>query len=785
MITIRPAEWRIRILGAERRLGSALPLLNHLRAASVRAVQMGEGLRREVMEASASRPSVPSTRDGLGRRLRSSAYQYGPSGRPRLPRGPSLASNLPVFMKVALVGVVGSVSFLGTSSAYINFTGDLPDVHAITANPIPEDTIIYASDGTQLADIHQNGIQHYWEPLRSMGTLLPEATVAIEDANFWHEPGIDIQGIVRAAWIDWRRQQAVQGASTITQQLVKLRLIGSEVSVTRKIKEAILAVQLEHTYTKQQILEQYLNTVHFGNNAQGSMAASLIYFHKPTKDLDLAQASMLAGIPQSPLYNSPVANWERAKQRQREVLDAMVKNHYVTPQQADQAYAEDLSPPNHMFTPGAQVFTAPGYVSWIVNELEARYGDKITRGGGLRVYTTLNTTLQHLAENAVVGNVTNDRSRGITQGAMVAIDPHTGAIVAMVGSAFPNQDGGQYNMAVWPPRNPGSSMKLWTYTAAIESGKFSMTTPVVDSPITICQPGFCGPQTKPYQPKNYDGRYHGTCIVEGCIGNSLNVPAIKVELGTGIDHVVDVARRVGAPPWYPHYDSQGTLSNYTSNDSSSVFGAPLTLGAYGETPLQQATGAATLAAMGVYHQPYGIGRILTNEGKEIQARWDPAKYAKQVLDPRVAFIMAQILSNNNNRAMIFGLNSPLTLPNRRVAAKTGTTENFTDAWTVGYTPSLSSAFWFGNTNYSSMQQGWDAVFAAAPAWHVYMDEALGAINAPTGEWFGAPPGLSVGGTANGEPVYLMPGTRAGQPPPALPSWASSSGRAVVRGRAGG
>jgi membrane peptidoglycan carboxypeptidase len=688
---------------------------------------------------------------------------------------------MPVFLKLSLVGVVGGVSFLGTSSAYINFTGDLPDVHAITANPIPEDSIIYAADGTELADIHQNGVQHYWQPLSSMGTLLPQATVAIEDANYWHEPGIDVQGIVRAAWIDWRRQQPVQGASTITQQLVKLRLIGSEVSVTRKIKEAILAVQLEHTYTKQQILEQYLNTVHFGNNAQGSVAAALIYFHKTAKQLDLAQASMLAGVPQSPLYNSPIANWERAKERQREVLDAMVKNHYVTPQQADQAYAEDLSPPNHMFIPGAQVLTAPGYVSWIVNELEARYGDSVTRGGGLRVYTTLNMTLQHLAENAVVGNVNNDRSRGITQGAMVAIDPRTGAIEAMVGSAFPNQDGGQYNMAVWPPRNPGSSMKLWTYTAAIESGKFSMTTPIVDSRITINMPG----QAQGYSPRNYDGRYHGTCILEACIGNSLNIPAVKVELGTGIDRVVDVARRVGAPPWYPHYDSNGNLINYTSNDPSSVFGAPLTLGAYGETPLQQATGAATLADMGMYHQPYGVARISTNEGKEIQGPWDPGKYAKQVVDPRVAFIMAQILSNNSNRAMIFGLNSPLTLPNRRVAAKTGTTEGFTDAWTVGYTPSLSSAFWFGNTNYAPMQQGWDAVFAAAPAWHAYMDQALGAINAPTSEWYGVPPGLSVGGSANGQPVYLLPGTRAGQPPPPLPSWASSSGSAAPRGRAGG
>jgi membrane peptidoglycan carboxypeptidase len=780
MITIRPAEWRIRILGAERRLTRAFPLLVHLRSASLRAAQMGRGLRREVGEAHASRPSVPPLRDPQGRRLRSSAYQYGPSGRPRSPLGAGVAGGkLPTALKLGLVGVVGAGSFLGVSSAYINFTGDLPDVHAIAANPIPEDTIIYAADGSELADIHQNGVQHYWESFNTMGTLLPEATVAVEDANFWHEPGIDLQGIARAAWIDWRHQQAVQGASTITQQLVKLRLIGSEVSVTRKIKEAILAVQLEHIYTKKQILEQYLNTVHFGNNAQGSLAAALIYFHKPTSQLDLAQASMLAGIPQSPLYNSPVANWDRAKVRQREVLDAMVKNHYVNQEQADDAYAEDISPPTHMFIPGGQVFAAPGYVGWITNELRTRYGDNATYGGGLRVYTTLSPTLQHLADGAVVGNVNNDRSKGITQGASVSIDPRTGAVLAMVGAADPNGPGGQYNMAI-SPRPPGSSMKLWTYTAAVESGKFTMTTPVVDSPITINMPG----QAPHYQPKNYDGRYHGTCVLQACIGNSLNVPAVKVELGTGIDRVLDVARRVGAPALAPYTTSQDETA-YSDPHDPSVFGAALTLGAYGETVLQQATGAATLADMGVYHQPFGIARVVTNEGKEIQPQWDPNKSAKQVLDPRVAFIMAQILSNNNNRAMIFGLNSPLTLPNRRVAAKTGTTENYKDAWTVGFTPSLASAFWFGDPYNRAMQQGFDAVFAASPAWHAYMDEALGAMNAPPSEWYGAPAGLNVSGTSNGQPVYLLPGTRAGQPAPALPSWASSSGAPAQRARAGG
>jgi len=378
---------------------------------------------------------------------------------------------LPAGIKLFLVFLIAGGTFLGSSSAYINFAADLPDAHAIAAQPLPEDTHIYAADGkTLMADLHLEGVQHYYEPLSQSGKLLPEATIAIEDANFYHEPGIDMQGMVRAAWVNYREHRTAQGASTITQQLVKLRLLDSSVTIDRKVKEAVLALQVEHTYSKQQILEQYLNTVHFGNNAQGSLAASRIYFHKETKDLDLAQASMLAGIPQSPLYNSPINNWDRAKTRQREVLDAMVRNHYVTRDQADLAYAEDLRPPQHMFTPTPQVLMAPGFTYWVIDQLTAKYGQKAVLGGGLNVVTTLNPTLQALAEKAIVDNVRINGYRGFSQGALVSLDPHTGAVVAMVGAADTSQNGGQYNMAL-QVRNPGSSFKVFTYTAAIASGK--------------------------------------------------------------------------------------------------------------------------------------------------------------------------------------------------------------------------------------------------------------------------------------------------------------------------
>jgi penicillin-binding protein 1A len=731
------------------------------------------GVRRELeqaREAQAPRPTHARVRrDSRGRRLRASAYIYGPNAS-RSTRGRYhgrltglLGAALPATAKIMLVLLAAGVAFLGSSQAYINYAADLPDAHSITSNPLPEDSLIYAADGTLLADVHPSGIHHYFEPLEKMGTYLPEATIAIEDANFWNEPGIDPGAMARAAWVDWREKKPVQGASTITQQLVKLRLIGNQPSIDRKIKEAILAIQVEHTYSKRQILEQYLNTIAYSNNAQGSLAASRIYFHKDTKDLTLGEASMLAGIPQSPFYNSPFLHWDNAKQRQHDVLAAMVKQKMITQDDADTAFAEDLTPPNHMFTAHDEV-QAPAFTSWVVKQLQASYGEQAAVGGGLRVVTTLNMGLQKIAQDAVVANVNANRGKNLTQGAMVSIDPRTGAVLTMVGSANPDANGGQYNMAVWPPRNPGSSMKIYNYTAGIESGKFTMNTPIADSPLTI-NVG----ESKPYQPKNYDGKYHGTCTFQQCMGNSLNVPAVKVEISIGVDKVVDAARRMGAPPWNGNHED----GSYTSNDPATSFGPSLTLGGYGETPLQMATGAAVLGAQGVLHPPFGIASVKDSAGNEI-FKADPVKSAKQVVDPKVAFIMEQIMSDNDNRQLVFGsLSANLLLNGRRAGAKTGTTENWGDAWTVGYTPSLASAFWFGNPDNTPLATGADAIYVAAPAWKSYMQSALAAMQAPPAEWYGEPPGLGHA-LANGKLIYLMPGTSASQPAPPLPSNARSS-----------
>jgi membrane peptidoglycan carboxypeptidase len=640
-------------------------------------------------------------------------------------------------IRVVLLVVIALPSLIVTSPSYASYAGKMPDINAVSED-VPGDTLIYASDGTTLlADIHPPGYQHYYEPLSAMGTYLPEATIAIEDRNFYSEPGVDPGGIARAAIVDWKSHGTVQGASTITQQLVKVRLVGDEHSIDRKLREALLSFEIEQRYSKDQILEMYLNAVFYGNSAAGSAAASQIYFHKKTADLTLGEAAMLAGLVRGPTYYSPLYDWNRAKARQKEVLDAMVRDGKITQAQDDTAYAEDLRPPNHMFLPVNQVI-APGFVSYVTSQLVKQFGTKTTYGGGLRVITTLNLQLQQIGQNAISGTQHSLAWRRVQQGALVAIDPTSGGILAMVSSAVQNANGGQYNLAVWPPRNPGSSMKIYTYTTAIASGRYTMTTPIADTPIAYLD------GTTWWKPRNYDGRYHGTLQLQQCMGNSLNIPAVKVELGVGTQNVVTTARAMGAPPWTQHADG-----SFTNDDPLNSYGPSLTLGGYGETPLQMATGASVLAAQGTLHQPFAIQSVV-QDGKTIYTHEDSSK---QVLDPRVAYIMAQIMSNDRNHALIFGMGTILNVRGYHVAVKTGTSDSFADAWTVGFTPKIAVAVWMGNPDWRiKMTQGSDSFYVAVPAWHAFLASALPVLGPDT--WYPTPAGL-----VNVRGNWYLPGTQ--------------------------
>jgi membrane peptidoglycan carboxypeptidase len=635
-----------------------------------------------------------------------------------------------------------------TSPGYVAFADKLPDPEQV-ASAVPEDTVIYASNGMPIADLHPPGYQHYFESLADMGTLLPEAVISIEDRNFYQEPGIDPQGIARASVVDWKSHSAVEGASTITQQLVKLRIVGSHATLDRKMREALLSFEIERRYTKQQILEWYLNSVFFANTAWGTAAASRIYFHSKTKDLDLAQASMLAGIIRGPTLYNPLVNWTSAKNRQKVVLNAMIRDGKITAADAAAAFVEDISPPAHMFTPTNSVW-APAFVSYVTTELIKMFGKEATYSGGLHVMTTLNVPLQQIGQSVVSGIVDVLSYRNVTQGALVALDPTTGGIVTMVGSANPNAYGGQYNLAVWPPRNPGSSMKIFTYTAAIASGQYTMTTPIADSRFAYRDPV----SGEVYSPQNYDGRTHGTCQLQACMGNSLNIPAVKVELGIGVSSVVQMARTMGAPPYQLHGTDANGFPIYTTDDALNTYGPSLTLGGYGETPLQMAIGASVLATQGLLRQPYAIDLVTKGDRLVYVHRLDPGK---RVLDARVAYIMEQVMSNDNNRAMIFGRNSLLTLPGRHVGVKTGTSDSFADAWTVGYTPHLVTAVWGGNANWNmKMTKNSDSYFIAAPMWHPFMERALDTLGYGD-EWYSEPAGL-VDSSCRGQPAWYLPGT---------------------------
>jgi membrane peptidoglycan carboxypeptidase len=696
-------------------------------------------------------------RSDSGQLLRASIY------RTRGPWNPSPTAGLWVLTaaaKIAAIAVLCAATYFGTSPGFTAYINGLPDVHLIASRQVTEDTVIYASDAkTILADLHPAGHQQYLEPLSAMGTNLPMAVIAIEDHNFYSEPGIDVGAMLRAAEIDLRAGVPVEGASTITQQLVKITLVGNQATLSRKIEEALLALEVERTYSKQRILEMYLNTVFFGNDAYGAAAAAKIYFHTVPAKLDLAQAAMLAGLLRDPTYTNPFVNTGYAKARQGQVLDAMVRAKLVGQAEADAASTEDLSQPNHIFMPENTIL-APGFVSYVTAELVARYGAAATYGGGLRVVTTLDWSMTEEAQQLIEAQVSRYAWGNVHQGAMVAIDPHSGAILAMVGSANPSAYGGQYNFAVWPPRNPGSSMKIYTYTEAIASGKFTMVSPIRDQPISISQ----GPGQPLYTPKNYDGRLHGTCQLQACFLNSFNIPAVRVELGlpNGPADVAQMARTMGAPPW--HCDDPPACTKFTSNDPLSSYGASLTLGGWGETPLQMATGASVLAAQGVLHPPTSLLSITTAAGKPVY-KLDPNAGAKQVIDPKVAYIVEQMMSDDSNRALVFGRGSNLTLPDHKVASKTGTTEDYRDGWTVGYTPAIATAFWMGNADFSPMAQYLEASVIAAPVWHTFMEWTLNQdLKRPGGEWFAEPAGLTQLYVA-GKVQWFLPGTSPYQPTP--------------------
>jgi 1A family penicillin-binding protein len=605
----------------------------------------------------------------------------------------------------------------------------LPSTSNLSTARLPLSTWIYDRTGTVLlAEIHQGSEKRRLVPLSQVAPAMQQATIAVEDRSFYQHGGLDLLRTGQAGLSDLLHRRRDQGGSTITQQLVKNIYLSEDRSVLRKLDEAILAVEIEHQYSKAQILEAYLNRIYYGNRSYGVEAAAQTYLGKPASQLSMPEAAFLAGLPQAPTELDPFTNLNGAKARQRVVLDAMVRTHAITAAQAKTAYAQKLT----LQKPStADDVKAPGFVHWVAAQLEKTYGQELLKNGGLTVITSLDWNLQSIAERQVRAKVMALQAQHVTDGALVALDPKTGGVLAMVGSAGSDVPGGLYNMAVIP-RQPGSAFKMFTYTAAIESGKFTMGSWVDDSPISVQLS-----DGSSYTPRNYDGSYHGWQPIPYALGNSLNIPAVRVELGTGIDRVVDVARRMGVE---------------TLTQPAASYQPSLTLGGYEVPLIEMAAGAGTLAAQGTYERPQPIVKIMAHDGSTLY-RFDPGGNAKPALTPQVSFIMAQMLSDDRNRALEFGRNSDLVIPGHQVAAKTGTTNDFRDNLTVGFTPNIAVAVWVGNADHTPMRNV-SGIVGAAPIFHGFMTEVL---QGQPDSWFAVPAGLQQV-SMNGYVAYLLPGT---------------------------
>ncbi|MHB9032083.1 MAG: transglycosylase domain-containing protein [Anaerolineae bacterium] len=520
-----------------------------------------------------------------------------------------------------------------------------------------------------------------------------KAVVATEDRTFFINPGFSPMGIVRAVYQNVKAGYTVSGASTITQQLVKNVYLTTEQTLTRKIKEAILAVEITRRYAKEDILEVYLNEVFFGNLAYGISAAAESYYGKEPADLTLSESALLAGLLQSTVLYDPYLNPQAALDRRSTVLDLMVEAGYISREEADQANQEPLG-----VIPQKNDIQAPHLVMYVRELLESQYGSEALYKGGLQVYTTLDLDLQLKAEQIVVERVAALADYNVSNGSLVAIDPHTGDVLAMVGSAdFFNADiSGQVNIAR-QARQPGSTIKPFTYLAALERG-WTAGTMVMD----LAQ-DFPDGANPPYRPVNVDGKEFGPITVRSALAMSRNIPAVATLNQIGLPALLEMARRVG-------------ITTLTRDD----YGLSLTLGG-GEVTLLQMTGAyATLDNNGKLVTPRTILRIEDADGKVLVP--DTVAEQAQVVDSRLAYIVTNILSDNDARSPVFGVDNVLNL-GFPAAAKTGTTNDNRDAWTIGYTPDLVTGVWVGNADNSEMA-GVGGSFGAGPIWRDFMNSAL-------------------------------------------------------------
>jgi 1A family penicillin-binding protein len=564
-------------------------------------------------------------------------------------------------------------------------------------------TKIYDRNGNILYKIYKDQNRTI-VPLTQIPVHVRLATLAAEDAEFYSHPGFSIKGITRALLQDLQTG-SLQGGSTITQQLVKNVLLSPEKTIIRKIKEIIVSVEVEATYTKDQILEMYLNQISYGGTAYGIEEAAAQYFGKNVEDINLPEAAYLAGLTKSPTAYSPYGqNPEAGFARQREVLHLMTVNKFITQEQEKAAGEEKLT-----FAPNRSGIKAPHFVMYIRQLLVDKYGEEMVEKGGLEVITSLDLSIQEMAEKVVSTEVDSLKGLNVGNGAALVLNPQTGEILAMVGSKdyFNAENDGQVNVTL-RLRQPGSSIKVVNYAYALSNG-YTPASIIDDSPITYVTPG-----SLPYSPVNYDGQFRGKITLRSAVAQSRNIPAVKVLASYGVNKMITQGKEMGITTW---------------NDPSK-YGLSLTLGGGAVTALDLSKVYATLANSGARPDILPILQIKNYKGKVLEKN---SPNTTQVLDTRVAFILTDILKDNSARAPEFGYNSYLVVKNHpEVAVKTGTSNDLRDNWTAGYNQNYLVVTWVGNNNNASMSRIASGVTGASPIWNKIMSAVLS--NQPSIDW---------------------------------------------------
>jgi membrane peptidoglycan carboxypeptidase len=629
---------------------------------------------------------------------------------------------LPSGLFAVIIGT-SALLLLGAGAALAFFTADMPSAQDLAKEPLAQSTKVYDRTGAQL-------LYQFSEENREVVSydeipqVLIDATIAAEDKSFFTNPGVDVFGIIRAVFSDVTgRNSGGGGASTITQQLVKRRIVGDEISLKRKVREAILAIEVTNTYSKHQILELYFNQIYYGQQAYGVKAAAQTYFGKSDlSKLTLSEAALLAGLPQSPSILDPTQaeNADRAQERRFYVLGQMVDTGAITQQQADAASAEPIK----VAGPPVATIKAPHFVFQVRNQLAQILGgdEAAVSRGGFRVTTTLDMTKQEIGERQVREWVEFLHDSNVWNAALVSIDPRTGEVLTYVGSVdYNNRDDprvqGQFDVAGIGLRQPGSSFKMFNYVTALKKGATAATV-VVDARTDFggrADPTRMSPSLCSYCPENADLQYHGPVTMRQAVRESRNVPAVRfLAEFSGIESTIQTAHDMGI----------------TTEIDPAKIGLSLTLGAKEVHLVDMASAYGVLANMGLRIAPTYILKVEDARGKVI---WEHKDYEqKRVLDAGIAWIMTDILKDTTqpSRDFIFG---QWTNIGRQAALKTGTTDNLKDVYSVGYVPTLVTGVWMGNSNGDPMSsRNFNSAMGPGQLWRDYMKEAL--ADTPATDW---------------------------------------------------